>query len=74
MRGGLKNDWSMSFYVSILVFVELALDDVTKTFYPRPVLLFQSLFSWNLLLMSGFFSFFFPFDTVKPPFLGHPLA
>lgn len=35
---------------------------------------FQSLFSWNLLLMSGFFSFFFPFDTVKPPILSPPLA
>lgn len=37
-------------------------------------LMFQSLFSWNLLLMSGFFSFFFPFDTVKPPILSPPLA
>jgi len=27
-----------------------------------------------LLLMSGFFSFFFPFDTVKPPILSPPLA
>jgi len=27
-----------------------------------------------LLLMSGFFSFFFLFDTVKPPFLSPPLA
>jgi len=39
-------------HVSILVFVELALDDRggrEMTFK----LLFQSLFSWNLLLMSG---------------------
>ena len=60
-------------FVSILVFVELALDvlEESGTFFYA---VFQSLFSWNLLLMSGFFSFFFPFDTVKPPILSPPLA
>ena len=60
--------------VSILVFVELALDAnfLEGQKYAGPE--FQSLFSWNLLLMSGFFSFFFPFDTVKPPILSPPLA
>ena len=60
--------------VSILVFVELALDDFSNLTIRYGISLFQSLFSWNLLLMSGFFSFFFPFDTVKPPILSPPLA
>ena len=59
--------------VSILVFVELALDDTVDR-DAGLLTMFQSLFSWNLLLMSGFFSFFFPFDTVKPPILSPPLA
>ena len=38
--------------VSILVFVELALDDGPAQQQGRFLLLFQSLFSWNLLLMN----------------------
>ena len=37
--------------VSILVFVELALD-VSDTLYWKIYAMFQSLFSWNLLLMQ----------------------
>ena len=37
--------------VSILVFVELALDDATAASWNVSIKLFQSLFSWNLLLM-----------------------
>ena len=60
--------------VSILVFVELALDVLFSGMRSVDDQGFQSLFSWNLLLMSGFFSFFFPFDTVKPLVLSLPLA
>jgi len=65
---------ALSGVVSILVFVELALDVHMALPDKRALRKFQSLFSWNLLLMSGFFSFFFPFDTVKPPILSPPLA
>ena len=34
--------------------------------------MFQSLFSWNLPLMSGFFSSFFLFLSVKPAFSRPP--
>ena len=37
--------------VSILVFVELALDDNGGGNIDKKLLVFQSLFSWNLLLM-----------------------
>ena len=37
--------------VSILVFVELALDGQLMCYHPHEISLFQSLFSWNLLLM-----------------------
>ena len=39
------------FSVSILVFVELALDGYTRRLAVWEELKFQSLFSWNLLLM-----------------------
>ena len=39
--------------VSILVFVELALDVLPIEEYDLSLILFQSLFSWNLLLMFG---------------------
>ena len=39
--------------VSILVFVELALDARIAGNGPRIHILFQSLFSWNLLLMGS---------------------
>ena len=39
--------------VSILVFVELALDDLPRAAYKSEHDEFQSLFSWNLLLMSS---------------------
>ena len=38
--------------VSILVFVELALDDMAGKDLSPGQAMFQSLFSWNLLLMS----------------------
>ena len=46
----LHNRWSTSSRVSILVFVELALDGCPASVY-NPGPWFQSLFSWNLLLM-----------------------
>jgi len=46
-------DHSLS-YVSILVFVELALDDIVRYSDKLSEALFQSLFSWNLLLMVIF--------------------
>jgi len=39
--------------VSILVFVELALDESVRIVGVGSVTVFQSLFSWNLLLMLG---------------------
>ncbi len=39
--------------VSILVFVELALDEGIKAITTYADGVFQSLFSWNLLLMTG---------------------
>ncbi len=38
--------------VSILVFVELVLDETVNKFFNTRMNLFQSLFSWNLFLMS----------------------
>ena len=40
-------------FVSILVFVELALDEADARLKELLTILFQSLFSWNLLLMTG---------------------
>ncbi len=40
-----------TFFVSILVFVELALDVKLRLAIFIPCSMFQSLFSWNLLLM-----------------------
>ena len=45
------------FGVSILVFVELALDDGSPARAWFPLSQFQSLFSWNLLLMKGAFRY-----------------
>ena len=43
----------LNILVSILVFVELALDDEAGQSGHRSNKRFQSLFSWNLLLMGG---------------------
>ena len=42
---------AMGMTVSILVFVELALDACYQAGYVHDLMQFQSLFSWNLLLM-----------------------
>ena len=46
---GLSLEWSQ---VSILVFVELALDEIQAPSNLGEFVKFQSLFSWNLLLMT----------------------
>jgi hypothetical protein len=51
--GGSANRGPEDYLVSILVFVELALDVVQPEDYPKLLAMFQSLFSWNLLLMSS---------------------